>query len=148
MQELGWEPGMSKKPRTGQEEVPAEKDPMLVAVGSKIGTARRKLGLSQMQLAECSGTQVSTVFSAENGAQNLSLKTLQKLADALKVDMRELLPGGPLTTSVTAPMLRMIAESLSTTLKELGRGTLLLQQVHDLVAELEDPSKARDRAEH
>ena len=139
---------MSRTSRAGQEEAPAEKDPMLVAVGSKISTARRTLGLSQMQLAESSGTQVSTVFSAENGAQNLSLKTLQKLADALKVDMRELLPGDPPASSVAAPMLRMVAESLSTTLKELGRGTLLLQQLHDLVAELEDPSKATDRAEH
>ena len=139
---------MSRTSRASQEEAPVEKDPMLVAVGSKISTARRKLGLSQMQLAESSGTQVSTVFSAENGAQNLSLRTLQKLADALKMDMRELLPGDPPASSVTAPMLRMIAESLSTTLKELGRGTLLLQQLHDLVAELEDPSKAADRAEH
>ena len=148
MHELDWEPRMSRKPKTGQEDTPVEKDPMLVAVGSKIGQARRKLGLSQMQLAETSGTQVSTVFSAENGAQNLSLKTLQKLADALKVDMRELLPDGPLSNSANAPMLRMVAESLSTTLKELGRGTLLLQQLHDLVTELEDPSKAHQRAEH
>jgi transcriptional regulator with XRE-family HTH domain len=147
MDEPVWEPDMSRKSKTNQEETPPEKDPMLVAVGMRISAARRKLGLSQIQLAEASGTQVSTVFSGENGAQNLSLKTLQKLADALKVDMRELLPGGPLSSSVTATMLTMIAESLSTTLKELGRGTLLLQQVHDLVEELNDPSKAQDRVD-
>src|SRR4051794_8676689 len=148
MDEPDWEWDMSRRGKTNQDETPPEKDSMLVAVGTKISKARRKLGLSQAQLAEMSGTQVSTVFSAENGAQNLSLKTLQKLAEALKVDMRDLLPGGPLSSSVTAPMLKTIAESLSTTLKELGRGTLLLQQLHDLVKELNDPSKAGDRAEH
>ena len=148
MHELDWGSQMSRKPKAAQEEVPPEKDPMLVAVGSKIGAARRKLALSQIQLAEASGTQVSTVFSAENGAQNLSLKTLQKIADALKVDMRDLLPGGPLSSSVTGPMVQMVAESLSTTLRELGRGTLLLQQLQDLVEELNDPSKAKDQTEH
>jgi transcriptional regulator with XRE-family HTH domain len=147
MDEPVWELDMSRKPKNNQDEPPPEKDPMLVAVGMRIGAARRKAGLSQIQLAEASGTQVSTVFSGENGAQNLSLKTLQKLADALKVDMRELLPGGPLSSSVTASMLKMIAESLATTLKELGRGTLLLQQLHDLVEELNDPSKAQDRVD-
>ena len=148
MHEPNWKPGMSRKPKPGQEEPPPEKDPLLVAVGTRIAAARRKLNLSQLQLAEVSGTQVSTVFSAENGAQNLSLKTLQKIADALKVDMRDLLPGGPLSNSLTGPMMQMVAESLSTTLRELGRGTLLLQQLQDLVEELNDPLRAKDRTEH
>jgi serine-type D-Ala-D-Ala carboxypeptidase/endopeptidase len=54
---------------------------------------QRKLqGLSQEKLAELSGVTVRTIQRIERGEVNAHMNTLKLLADALQIDMRELLP--------------------------------------------------------
>lgn len=58
--------------------------------GETLRTLRLKKGLSQQQLAGAIGTSQSHVARMEGGADNLSIGTCRKLADALGVDMNAL----------------------------------------------------------
>ena len=59
-------------------------------LGKKLRKIRKSVGLTQEKLAEA--TRLSTTFIGmlEIGHRRPSLKTLQKIASALKVDMKEL----------------------------------------------------------
>ena len=110
---------------------PDDLDPLLVAVGARIYEVRRELKLSQTQLAERADVAIQTVFQAESGSQNVSLKTLGRLAAALGLVVRDLLPE---SSVVTDPWFVEIAQALTL---ELGRATMLSQRLGTLIAEIE-----------
>ena len=61
---------------------------------SKLEWERRKAGMTQKQLSEASGIhirQIQRVESGESEAGNLTVRNMFALADALKVDPRDLL---------------------------------------------------------
>ena len=61
---------------------------------NKLKTARLKVGLSQSQLAEKSGVSVRMIQYYEQGVKDINkaaVITVLKLADALGVDVRELI---------------------------------------------------------
>lgn len=53
---------------------------------------RKEKGLSQETLAELAKVDPKTIIQIEGGKRNPTLKTLQKLANALKVPLRDLIP--------------------------------------------------------
>ena len=72
----------------------SHKEVLLDRVGRKIVEVRKARGMSQTMLARTAAVPTHVVFSAENGLHNTSLVTLAKIADALEVDLRDLMPGG------------------------------------------------------
>ncbi|GAB4023739.1 hypothetical protein GCM10028808_74880 [Spirosoma migulaei] len=56
-------------------------------VGQLIRETRKAKGLTQKELGEIMGLSESTVNKYEAGKQNLSLETVQKIADALKIKL-------------------------------------------------------------
>lgn len=58
---------------------------------------RQAAGLTMPQLAERAGVALGTVSHAESG-QNVSIKTLHLLAQALECEVTELLPAEPETS--------------------------------------------------
>lgn len=52
-------------------------------VGNLIRTARTEEGLTQKELAEKVGVGEPTINKYESGRQNLTVKTLKKVADAM-----------------------------------------------------------------
>lgn len=60
-------------------------------VGDNIKVIRRQRGLKQEQLAEMAKMDFSSINEIENGKRNPSLKTLNKIARALKVSPKDLL---------------------------------------------------------
>jgi len=58
---------------------------------SNLKNLRQKKGLSQEQLAEAAQLHRTYVSSVERGERNISLENMEKLARALKVDIRHLL---------------------------------------------------------
>lgn len=59
------------------------RSPEHAALGEAVRTLRAKAGLSQEQLAEGAGTDLTQVGGIERGVRNPSYTTLLRLADAL-----------------------------------------------------------------
>jgi len=81
-----WQPSRMAKPSPSY----AGAD-TLVALGGAIRRERKKKGISQEQLALSADLDRSYVGGVERGEHNLTIMTIVKLADALKVNPRELL---------------------------------------------------------
>lgn len=62
------------------------------ALGKRIKRFRRKAGLTQEQLADKVHVSTTHIGLVETGKRRISLKTLQKLAAALGIKARDLLP--------------------------------------------------------
>lgn len=75
---------------------------LLDRVGREIVKIRKARGMTQTLLARTASVPTNVVFSAENGLHNTSLVTLAKIADALEVDLRDLMPGG--STPAASPV--------------------------------------------
>lgn len=79
--------GAMKRRSRHDVEADLEKDPVLEEIGQKIQALRRHKKWKQADLAEHAGIQTVTVFAAESGLQNLTVKTLTKIAGALGVEI-------------------------------------------------------------
>jgi len=67
-------------------------DQLLKAFGRKVREARERAGLNRAQLGDLTGLAPSYLFEIENEGANVTLKTLSKLAESLKLGPRDLLP--------------------------------------------------------
>jgi transcriptional regulator with XRE-family HTH domain len=63
-------------------------------VGERVRALRRRRGLTQLRLAQRAGFSRPSVANVEAGRQNLSLRRLCALADALGVRFDDLILGG------------------------------------------------------
>ncbi len=59
-------------------------------LGAKIQKTRKDRGMSQMKLAEIIGVQTTTIGNIERGETDTSVYTLFKIAEALKIHIKEL----------------------------------------------------------
>jgi len=64
----------------------------MAAFGRKLREARAEKGVSQERLAELAGLHRTYVSSVERGERNISLVNIAKLAVALGIEMRDLMP--------------------------------------------------------
>lgn len=60
-------------------------------MGTRIKTARKRAGMTQTELGNILGVSGSMIAQYETGARNPKYETLQRIADALTVDISELL---------------------------------------------------------
>lgn len=58
--------------------------------GEKVRKLRKKQGMSQQDLAEKAGLDLTSVNEIENGGRNPMLKTIRKISSALKVSVKDL----------------------------------------------------------
>lgn len=61
-------------------------------LGSKIKKIRKKRNMSQEELAFESNLHRTYISDIERGARNVAIKNIEKIAKALKVPLRELMP--------------------------------------------------------
>lgn len=61
-------------------------------LGKRISRMRKKVGLTQEKLAEKINISTTHIGLVETGKRRLSLKTLQKVASAIGLKARDLLP--------------------------------------------------------
>lgn len=59
-------------------------------LGAKIQRERKGIGMSQMKLAEITGVQTTTIGNIERGETDTSVYTIFKIAEALKLRIKEL----------------------------------------------------------
>ncbi|REJ91922.1 MAG: XRE family transcriptional regulator [Planctomycetota bacterium] len=60
--------------------------------GRKLRTVRRSKGVSQEKLAALAGLHRTYISSVERGERNISLLNIDRLARALNVSLRDLMP--------------------------------------------------------
>lgn len=63
---------------------------ILKQFGDRVRELRKAQGLSQEDLAEKANLHFTYVGGVERGERNLSLKSIERIASALKIDIREL----------------------------------------------------------
>lgn len=63
-----------------------------MGIGKRIKRLRKKADITQEQLAEWIGVSTTHVGLVETGNRRMSLKTLQKVANVLKVKVKDLIP--------------------------------------------------------
>lgn len=106
------------------------KNSTLHLIGAKIRAIRKARGMTQEELAEMVNTQHSYIGYVERGEQNLTIQTLEKISDALQVDINELFKYGEFKTAIKRQKLWDIIEVLhGRSEEELERALIILQQV-------------------
>jgi transcriptional regulator with XRE-family HTH domain len=63
---------------------------LLVSVGKRIQSLREKRGLTQEQLEEKTGINTKYISAIECGQKNVTIKTLEKIAKSLDIEIFEL----------------------------------------------------------
>lgn len=63
-----------------------------IRFGKRLREVREEAGLSQEKLAELSTLHRTYVSSVERGKRNISIENIERLAVALGVSMRQLMP--------------------------------------------------------
>lgn len=61
-----------------------------VKIGKRLRTRRKEVGLSLTDLSRLSGSTASTLSHIERGTRDVKLSTLVALADALRIDLADL----------------------------------------------------------
>ena len=67
------------------------KDELLFKIGQSVRYLRLKQGISQEELAFKSGLNMNSISTLERGINNVKIKTLYKIAQALNVDVNDIL---------------------------------------------------------
>lgn len=65
---------------------------VFVRFGERLREARLRAGVSQERLAALAGLHRTYVSSVERGKRNVSLLNIERLAEALDVEMADLMP--------------------------------------------------------
>lgn len=60
---------------------------ILVSLGKRIQAIREKAGLTQEQLEEKTGVNTKYISAIERGQKNVTIKTLDKIANGLGVEL-------------------------------------------------------------
>lgn len=68
-----------------------DKEPILLQFGQRVQEIRKARNLSQEKLAELAGVHRTYIGMIERAEKNITLCNIEKIARALKVDIKELL---------------------------------------------------------
>ncbi len=67
-----------------------DKEPILLAFGQRVQELRKERNLSQEQLADLAGVHRTYIGMIERAEKNITLCNIEKIAKALKVEIKEL----------------------------------------------------------
>jgi transcriptional regulator with XRE-family HTH domain len=70
-----------------------EKSKILIKFGDKVREVRIKKGLSQEQLAHLADVHRTYIGMIERAEKNITLINIEKIANALQIDVKDLLNG-------------------------------------------------------
>ena len=67
-----------------------EKEPILLAFGQRVQELRKDRNLSQEQLADLAGVHRTYIGMIERAEKNITLCNIERIAKALKLDIKDL----------------------------------------------------------
>lgn len=109
-------------------------EPLLLLVGSRIRTLRRRAKLKQSEVAKSIGTGQSYIVGVEAGEQNITLKTLARIAATLGVTPAFLLLEGEMALAADEGGFDKFGALLRTAMQDSGRVSDLLRQMYALAS--------------
>lgn len=65
-------------------------EPVLIRFGQRVQELRKAKQLSQEQLADIAGVHRTYIGMIERAEKNITLRNIAKIADALRIDIKEL----------------------------------------------------------
>lgn len=68
-----------------------DKEPILLAFGQRVQKLRKERNLSQEQLADLAGVNRTYIGMIERAEKNITLCNIERIADALKVNIKEMI---------------------------------------------------------
>ena len=95
--------------------------PIRVRLGLGIKAHRLRRGMTQGQLAEGVNVSEQAISNIERAYRSPSLETLEKIAGALEVEVRDLFPGGAASDAQDEATRRIIAQLAPLTPEELAK---------------------------
>jgi transcriptional regulator with XRE-family HTH domain len=109
---------------------------LALQVGQRVRAVRKAANVTQGEIGEAVGTNQGYITALENGAQNPTLRTLCKLADALGVSARMFFPvgAGGLEADEAATLLPEVSARLTSLLR---KQTELAEEGNAFLAEIE-----------
>lgn len=113
--------------------------------GSRVRSLRKMRGLSQEELSEAIDKSVDTVSNIERGALATRLSTVQKIATALRVEVRELFEFGPGETRAGTSPNELIGELLELVSPLEPKAQRAILSIARVVVELSPPQKPSRR---
>jgi transcriptional regulator with XRE-family HTH domain len=111
---------MARQTKNHEQQASAQdSDDIVKQVAQRLQDARVRAGLSQTELAERAGVKQTYIYELEYGNTNLTIKTLEKMAKALNVDIRDLFPGPPLAVPTGGDLIHLhsVLDALVTTIQ-------------------------------
>jgi transcriptional regulator with XRE-family HTH domain len=93
----------------------------MVQLGKRIQTLREKRGLTQEQLEEKTEVNAKYISAVERGQQNVTVKTLEKIAQGLNIELYQLF-----LFSEEAESDRVVKKAINSLLQEADLKTLTL----------------------
>ena len=111
------------RPTKNQEhaKVVGEPDDIVRRVARRLQEERLKAGLSQTALAEMAGVGQHYIYGLEFGTTNPTIRTLDQITNALRIDIRDVFPGSPLAPPTKSELKRV---------SEMLEGLILLLKQH------------------
>ncbi|AJY76265.1 helix-turn-helix domain-containing protein [Paenibacillus beijingensis] len=105
---------------------------ILTLIGTRVREKRKERGLSQEELGEKAGFHFSYIGGVERSEKNITITNLQKIADALEVEIYELLisDNGYRTRSEKDEIIYIINQRLWTmSIRDLKKVIVFLKEI-------------------
>ncbi|OXM83697.1 helix-turn-helix domain-containing protein [Paenibacillus rigui] len=103
---------------------------LLTIVGERIRFFRKNRGLTQEQLGEKVELPQSYIGGIERGEKNISLETLERIVDALKIEPSDVLTSGKKRNTKDEILIDKILLNLQ------GRSPIEIEIIHNLIADV------------
>ena len=139
---------MAKKPEA-DDETSTGSQVLQSILAVRVREARRKSKLKQSELATLIGSSQSFVFLVEAADANLTIKSLVKIAEALKTDPVQLLMSKETAslfdknkTKQLSDLVQLSLQEIQTTTNNLAKVNDYLQQIHELLGVQEEKPDA------
>jgi transcriptional regulator with XRE-family HTH domain len=119
-----------------------EADELYAAVGFRVTRIRKARGVRQEGLAKAIGITRSSIANLETGRQRMPLHLLLAIAQALGVELADVIDTGRPMPQLAERLPDGPRETVADTLREIGKTRVALARLSDALAPLAEPGES------
>ena len=107
------------------------KSEFLYKLGYRLAQIRKLKNLSQEDLEDISGISTNSISKIECGKTNVGIETLNTIADALKIDLSQLISDTIISPVMYSPIIERLVERLNH--DDVNTLKFFVDQIHSLL---------------